>query len=105
MMAQMIQNQVQTSTYICMILELVKFTYFCIKNSLADKYIVAEKPITDESALNAALHLMFEKMKNSLGNQLMEGLYIVSRKHRQDPFRYLGQWLLIQADIRDENNA
>lgn len=43
-----------------------------------------------------------EKIKQSLGKLLIEGLYQVTRKYRYDPFKCLGQWLLIQADIRDE---
>lgn len=61
-----------------------------------------EKPIIDKSVLNTTVNLIFEKTKDSLGEYLIEGIYLVAKNHRQDPFRFLGQWLLIQADIRDE---
>lgn len=57
----------------------------------------------DELAMNAALKQIFENTKNTLGELLIEGLYQMAKKNRQDPFGYLGKWLLIQADIIDEN--
>lgn len=66
---------------------------------------MTEKQMSNESAFTEAMNLIFEETKESLGTLLVEGLYIVSKRHRQDPFRFLGKWLLIQADIRDENHA
>jgi hypothetical protein len=44
-----------------------------------------------------------DNIKQSLGKLLVESLHKVSERYRCDPFRYLGQWLIIQTDIRDEN--
>lgn len=64
---------------------------------------VTEQQISDEpAALDGAMKLIFDKTKDTLGNILVEGLYEVAKGHRNDPFGYLGRWLLAQADIRDE---
>lgn len=66
---------------------------------------MTEKQISNESAYKEAMELVFEETKVSLGPLLIEGLYLVSKRHRQDTFKYLGKWLLIQADIRDEKKT
>lgn len=66
---------------------------------------MTKKQISDESAaLDGAMKLIFDKTKDSLGIILVEGLYEVAKRHRNDPFGYLGRWLLAQADIRDDYN-
>jgi len=66
---------------------------------------VTERQISDdESEFHKAMGLILEKTKSTLGRLLIDGIYLVSERHRQEPFKYLGQWLLIQADIRDENS-
>jgi len=65
-----------------------------------------EKPADDDgpAALEAAYRrLIFDKTKESLAKHLIEGLYLVSKRYRHDPFGCLGRWLLIRADIRDED--
>lgn len=64
-------------------------------------YKIAEE-INDEKALPGAFEMILENTKKSLGKLLVEGLDLVANGHHQDPFEYLGRWLLIQADIRDE---
>ncbi|XP_060879974.1 uncharacterized protein LOC132951925 [Metopolophium dirhodum] len=68
-------------------------------------YMTAKQMTNDESEFIEAMDLIFEETKVSLGTLLVEGLYIVSKRHRQNSFKYLGEWLLIQADIRDENKT
>lgn len=75
---------------------------FIVVVNYPDNYMT-EKQMSNESAFEEAMQLIFEETKISLGKLLTEGLYIVSKRHRQDGFKYLGKWLLIQADIRDEN--
>lgn len=58
--------------------------------------------ISDEKRLSEAFEMILESTKKSLGKLLVEGLGLVANEHHQDPFGYLGRWLLIQADIRDE---
>lgn len=70
--------------------------------SLAN-YNMTEKQTNDESALEAAVQEIFEETKKSLGTILAEGLYHVSKSRCCDPIKHLGQWLLTQADLRDEN--
>lgn len=65
-------------------------------------YVIG-KQTSDESMYQETMEQIVEKMKQSLGKLLVEGLHKVSKRYHRDPFRYLGQWLLIQADIRDEN--
>lgn len=60
-----------------------------------------EKQESNQTVLEA-IEMILENTKLTLGSLLVEGLYVVAKDHRDDPFRYLGQWLLIQADIRDE---
>lgn len=66
---------------------------------------MTEKQMSNESAFTETMDLLFEETKESLGKLLVKGLYIVSKRYRQDPFKYLGKWLLVQADIRDENQT
>ncbi|XP_025200368.1 putative uncharacterized protein DDB_G0293878 [Melanaphis sacchari] len=66
---------------------------------------MTEKQMSNESAYKEAMELILEETKVSLGQLLIEGLYFVSKRHRQDSFKCLGKWLLIQADIRDENKT
>jgi len=67
--------------------------------------MTAKQMTNDESEFIEAMDLIFEETKVSLGTLLVEGLYIVSKSHRENSFKYLGEWLLIQADIRDENKT
>lgn len=66
-----------------------------------DYYKVAEE-ISDDKALSEAFEMILESTKTSLGKLLVEGLALIANGHHQDPFGYLGRWLLIQADIKDE---
>lgn len=61
-----------------------------------------KKSMSNEPEMKTASELTFEKYKGSFGRYLIDCLYTVSKKYRDDPFRYLGQLLLKQADIRDE---
>jgi len=61
-----------------------------------------EKSASDETVFLESIEMILENAKKSLGKLLVEGLYLAAKGHREDPFRFLGQWLLIQADIRDE---
>jgi hypothetical protein len=72
-------------------------------NSLGDYMTGKQK--NDESMYQATMKQNIDNIKQSLGKLLIEGLHKVSERDRNDPFRYLGQWLLIQADIRDENTS
>lgn len=68
----------------------------------SNDYAIKKQSRDDELVLNAAVKRIFENTKKSLGELLIQGLYLVSKKNPQDPFHYLGQWLLIQSDIIDE---
>lgn len=72
-------------------------------NSLGDYVIGRQK--SDDSMYKASIKQNIDNIKQSLGKLLIEGLHKVSERYRHDPFKYLGQWLLIQADIRDENTS
>lgn len=77
---------------------------FKLKNIFFIGQYVSKKQLNDdEFAINAAVRRIFENTKNTLGELLIEGLYQMATNNRQDPFGYLGKWLLIQADIIDEN--
>lgn len=71
------------------------------------KYHGPEKPTDDNRSASSTVYLerRAENIRKSLGNLLIEGLYHVSKKYRNDPFRCLGKWLLIQADIRDDEDS
>lgn len=77
--------------------------FIAVVNYLGNNYMTEKQMTNDESEFIEAMDLIFEETKASLGTLLIEGLYIVSKRHRQNSFKYLGKWLLIQADIRDEN--
>ncbi|XP_003243901.1 uncharacterized protein LOC100571868 [Acyrthosiphon pisum] len=75
------------------------------QNKSPGNYMTEKQMTNDESEFIEAMDRIFEETKASLGTLLVEGLYIVSKRHRQNSFKYLGEWLLIQADIRDENQT
>ncbi|VVC25176.1 Hypothetical protein CINCED_3A022485 [Cinara cedri] len=64
---------------------------------------ISKKKISDDKlALDEGLRLIHEETIQSLGQFLLDGLFYVSKTCRHDPFRCLSQWLLIQADLRDQ---
>lgn len=65
---------------------------------------MTKNQMSDETELELAIELITEDTKKSLGKYLVEGLYHVSKKHPSNPFEFLGKWLLVQADLRDEKD-
>lgn len=64
---------------------------------------MTEKQISDDKLeYDKAMRLVIEDINKKIGPLLVEGIWRISKRHRHDPFKCLGRWLLSHVDVKAE---